>query len=173
MFEIGWPNAERIYRQRDASPVPKRLRETVWRVFKGHGRKLSGSHSVLSTGEIPRKFLFPFRTRLTRLGRRGARAQPSARGPPRGPGRSDNAGCTGKLTARVNRELNLLLCRRGSYGDGYPKLCTLVLAYVNERECGFSSALFRQQPEGGKGCFIFTVGDFSFRGAWLCTVARH
>src|SRR6476620_9196500 len=62
MFEIGWPNAERIYRQRDASPVPKRLRETVWRVFKGHGRKLSGSHSVLSTGEIPRKFLFPFRT---------------------------------------------------------------------------------------------------------------
>jgi hypothetical protein len=27
MFENGWPNAERIYRQRDASPVPKRLRE--------------------------------------------------------------------------------------------------------------------------------------------------
>ena len=27
VFEIGWPNAKRIYGQRDASPVPKRLRE--------------------------------------------------------------------------------------------------------------------------------------------------
>ena len=35
MFEIGWPNAERIYRQRDASPVPKRLREESYSLNKG------------------------------------------------------------------------------------------------------------------------------------------
>jgi hypothetical protein len=77
------------------------------------------------------------------------------------------------IAARVVREFNLVLCGRGSYGDGYPKLCTLLLECVRERECGLSSVLFRQQSEGGKGRFIFTVGDFSFRSAWLCTVARH
>ena len=27
MFEIGWPNAERIYRQHDASPLPCKTRD--------------------------------------------------------------------------------------------------------------------------------------------------